>query len=262
MSDSTSGSGESGALPGSPAEGTGAADFLDRLIARHAPAAAGPRPGVVRVQPRLPGPFERVEAVRDRTRDDDADTGPLPPTAAPSATLRAGVPRPGPAAEAARPHPERERTVVHTERLTGGTAPSAVRPGLAELPLLRPAAPPVSGPRPVPDAGRRLSGRPEPAERRAEASGPVPRGADTARPTPPAFARPRAADTAAARDVVRQAAARRAGRTPEQVVQVQIGRLEVTAAPGPSDGNRQRPPVNRRPGTTVSLAEYLARGRE
>ncbi|MBZ9643535.1 hypothetical protein K8369_30020, partial [Streptomyces sp. PSKA30] len=71
-----------------------------------------------------------------------------------------------------------------------------------------------------------------------------------------------AADTAAAREAVRQAAARRSARAPEQVVQVQIGRLEVTAAPSPSGGARQRTPGTERPGATVSLAEYLARGRE
>ncbi|MBG0856532.1 hypothetical protein I2W78_32915 [Streptomyces spinoverrucosus] len=247
MSDSTSGS--------------GATDFLDRLIARHAPAATAERPGVARVRPRLPGPFERVEAVRARARDTDEDTGPLWPTSTPSTAPRRDVPRPGPAAEAARPHPERERTVVHTERLVGEPAPQAHRPAVAELPLLRPVAAPVTGPRPVPDTGRRASGRPEPAAHPTAASAPIPPGADAAIPAPPGAARPRAADTAAARDAVRQAAARRSGRAPEKVVQVQIGRLEVTAA-GPSDGNRQHTPATRRPGATVSLAEYLARGRE
>ncbi|MEV5342167.1 hypothetical protein AB0K93_27360, partial [Streptomyces sp. NPDC052676] len=60
---------------------------------------------------------------------------------------------------------------------------------------------------------------------------------------------------------VRQAAARRAGRAPEQVVQVQIGRLEVTAGPSPSGGTSRRAPAER-PAVTVSLADYLARGRE
>ncbi|MFE7448157.1 hypothetical protein ACFU7X_47710, partial [Streptomyces chartreusis] len=77
--------------------------------------------------------------------------------------------------------------------------------------------------------------------------------------TPP---RPGAADTAAARDAVRQAAARRPGRAPEQVVQVQIGRLEVTAGPSPSGTVRQRTPSAGRQGATLSLADYLTRGRE
>lgn len=253
MSDSTSGS----APPGSEA-----ADFLDRLIARHVPAATGPRPGVVRVRPRLPGPFERVEAVRARARDTDEDTDLLWPASTPSTEPRRDVPRPGPAAETARPHPERERTVVHTERLLGEPAPQAVRPAVAELPLLRPVAPLATGPRPVPDTGRRVSGRPEQGAHPNAASAPIPPGADAALPAAPAAARPRPADTAAAREAVRQAAARRSGRAPEQVVQVQIGRLEVTASSGPSDGDRQRTPAARRPGATVSLAEYLARGRE
>ncbi|MER7266638.1 hypothetical protein ABT388_40405 [Streptomyces collinus] len=73
---------------------------------------------------------------------------------------------------------------------------------------------------------------------------------------------PSAADTAAARDAVRQAAARRPGRPAEQVVRVQIGRLEVTAGGTPQGGGRARPREGERPRTTVSLADYLARGRE
>ncbi|MEU9154412.1 hypothetical protein AB0D59_28590, partial [Streptomyces sp. NPDC048417] len=76
----------------------------------------------------------------------------------------------------------------------------------------------------------------------------------------PAAPRPSAADTAAARDAVRQAAARRPARATEQVVQVQIGRLEVTASPT-GDGPR-RPPSRERAGAALSLTEYLARGRE
>jgi len=73
--------------------------------------------------------------------------------------------------------------------------------------------------------------------------------------------RPSAADTAAARDAVRQAAARRPSRPTEQVVQVQIGRLEVTAASA-AEGAGQRRKAAERPGTALSLADYLARGRE
>jgi hypothetical protein len=45
------------------------------------------------------------------------------------------------------------------------------------------------------------------------------------------------------------------------VVRVQIGRLEVTAGPQPPGGTPRRTP-GERPGATVSLADYLARGRE
>ncbi|TPQ17559.1 hypothetical protein FGD71_035765, partial [Streptomyces sporangiiformans] len=74
--------------------------------------------------------------------------------------------------------------------------------------------------------------------------------------------RPSAADTAAARDAVRQAAGRRSARGAEQVVQVQIGRLEVTAAGSPSGGGSRRPATAARPAARLSLAEYLERGRE
>ncbi|MFE6097272.1 hypothetical protein ACFQ7M_35580, partial [Streptomyces massasporeus] len=88
---------------------------------------------------------------------------------------------------------------------------------------------------------------------------PPPRGARRAAPPrrppgpPPA---------AAARDAVRQVAARRPGRPAERVVQVQIGRLEVTAGGAPQGGGTPRPLQAERPGATVSLADYLARGRE
>ncbi|MEV6947672.1 hypothetical protein AB0N07_38130, partial [Streptomyces sp. NPDC051172] len=72
---------------------------------------------------------------------------------------------------------------------------------------------------------------------------------------------PRPPPTAAARDAVRQAAARRPSRPTEQVVQVQIGRLEVTAGEMPAGGGRQRAPAKDRPAATLSLAEYLERGR-
>ncbi|MGW1006978.1 hypothetical protein ACWD5D_37085, partial [Streptomyces sp. NPDC002520] len=74
---------------------------------------------------------------------------------------------------------------------------------------------------------------------------------------------PAARPTTAARDAVRQAAARRPGKAPEQVVHVQIGRLEVTAGGAPSRGGARQParPAER-PGAALSLADYLARGRE
>ncbi|MCZ4609669.1 hypothetical protein O3S80_39070 [Streptomyces sp. Lzd4kr] len=45
-------------------------------------------------------------------------------------------------------------------------------------------------------------------------------------------------------------------------MQVQIGRLEVTAGPSPSGNARQRTSSAGRQGATLSLADYLARGRE
>ncbi|MBC9728843.1 hypothetical protein [Streptomyces sp. TRM68367] len=238
-------------------------DFLDRLIARHAAPAAAPRPGVVRVQPRLPGPFERIEAVRGTGPDAD-DTEPLWPVT---------VPSPAPRDDRARPalrevRTERERTVVRTEQTPAPEEP-APRPAalrVPQAPLLRPAAPLTPGQRPVPDAAHRAAGRGR-TERDATPSAapvPVPPGTDAAsRAAVSAPLVPSTADTAAARDAVRQAAARRPGRQAEQVVQVQIGRLEVTAAGTSQGGGRPRPRGTERPQATLSLAEYLAaKGRE
>ncbi|CAM5708510.1 hypothetical protein SPURM210S_00245 [Streptomyces purpurascens] len=77
----------------STSEGRPEPDFLDRLLARHATPAAR-RPGVVRVRPRLAGPFERVEAVRAAAPDQDG-TEPLWPVAAPAAVARPDGDTPG-----------------------------------------------------------------------------------------------------------------------------------------------------------------------
>ncbi|MFI9764224.1 hypothetical protein ACIHFB_40580 [Streptomyces sp. NPDC051963] len=241
------------------ADGAPIPDFLDRLIARHAAPAATPRPGVVRVQPRLPGPFERIEAVRAGAPDPDG-TGPLWPAPTPSAVPQRDVPRPAPAPAGLRT--ERERTVVRTERVPADPVVRSISP--AEAPLLRPATPVAPGPRPVPDGARRSAarGRSDRDGSQTAASVPIPPGTDAAHPTAVSAAlRPSAAESAAARDAVRQAGARRPGRAVEQVVQVQIGRLEVTASSSPTGGPGRRTESAARPGATVSLAEYLARGR-
>ncbi|GGJ08320.1 hypothetical protein [Streptomyces brasiliensis] len=233
-------------------------DFLDRLIARHTAA----RPDAVRVRPRLPGPFERAEAVRSRTPETDTD--PLTwPTVTPTAVPEREAPRP-PAADVRR-HTERERTVVRTERAQTEPPPRPAPPPQAAPPLLRPVAPLAPGPRPAPRTGSRTAGqgRSGPDADRTAAAVPIPPGTAAAPPTVASAALPSAADTAAAREAVRQTAARRPARTPEQVVQVQIGRLEVTAGQGPSR-NGTRPPTrtDERPEAALSLADYLARGRE
>jgi hypothetical protein len=46
------------------------------------------------------------------------------------------------------------------------------------------------------------------------------------------------------------------------VVQVQIGRLEVTAGGVARGGDRPRPGAAGRPEAVLNLADYLARGRE
>ncbi|WP_381800065.1 hypothetical protein [Streptomyces niveus] len=234
-------------------------DFFDRLLARH----TAPRPAAARVRPRLPGPYERVEAVRDRAAAPDEDVL-LWPAATPAAVPPADVP--GPVA-AARTHTERERTtVVRTEQETVSPAP-VPRPSAplsGEVPLLRPAVPVTPARRPLPDAGRGAAerGRAEPGPSQTAASMPLPPGADAATQAVSAALRPGATGTAAARDAVRQAAARRPPRTTEQVVRVQIGRLEVTAGTAPSGGGQRRTTANERAGATLSLADYLERGRE
>ncbi|WP_246113828.1 hypothetical protein, partial [Streptomyces montanus] len=211
-----------------------APDFFDRLLARHTPAAA-PRSGVVRVRPRLAGPFERVEAVRSGPPEPDA-TEPLWPSSAPSPAPD-GDPAPS-AAHEVRFRTEHERTVVRTERAPSGeTEPWPAERAVPDAPLLRPAIPVTPSPRPVPDTTRRTAVRGDaerPSDQRATPV-PTPPGTDAAsRAAVSAALRPSAADTAAARDAVRQAAGRRSARGAEQVVQVQIGRLEVTAAGSPS----------------------------
>ncbi|MFG2468123.1 hypothetical protein ACGFXB_22075 [Streptomyces canus] len=228
-------------------------DFLDRLIARH----TAPGPAATRVRPRLPGPFERIEAVRATTPAPDEDTL-LWPSATPSAVPPAQAPRP--AIAPTRTHTERERTVVRETRAPEQPGPRPAEPtARTEPPLLRPVAPVAL--RPQPDAVRRAPGRGRAEPLRTTATGTVRPGTDTAPAVVAVAPRPGTADTTAARDSVRQAAARRPGRAVEQVVQVQIGRLEVTAAPGAPEKSPRRGAAQR-PGATVSLADYLARGRE
>ncbi|MDO0931825.1 hypothetical protein QQY66_09070 [Streptomyces sp. DG2A-72] len=244
----------------SDADGAPVPDFLDRLLARHAAPAATPRPGVVRVQPRLPGPFERIEAVWAGAPEPDG-TDLLWPASTPTAAPTPDVSRPAPAP--AGPRTERERTIVRTERAPADPVVRSMPPVVAEAPLLRPATPVTPGPRPVPDATRRTAGpgRGDQDTSRTAASVPIPPGTDAAPRTAVPALRPSAAETAAAREAVRQAAARRPGRAAEQVVQVQIGRLEVTAAPA-ANGARPRAGATPRQAATVSLADYLARGHE
>jgi hypothetical protein len=237
-------------------------DFLDRLIARH----AAPRPAATaRVSPRLPGPFERVEAVRARTPDPATPDPVTWPFAAPTdVTQHEDTPRPS--AARAQQNPNRERTVVHTTQAPAEPAARPAAPAPVDAPLLRPVAPPSPGPLPMPRTGQRTTGSGRPEPRADRTPGPVtisPGVAADPVAVVSAAARPSPADTTAARDAVRMAAARRPARAPEQVVQVQIGRLEVTAGRTPSDG-RARPGTRsaERPGAALSLADYLDRGRE
>ncbi|MFF3244638.1 hypothetical protein ACFYWY_13085 [Streptomyces sp. NPDC002870] len=231
-------------------------DYFDRLLARYTPvpAAGG---AAARVRPRLPGPFERVEALRSVEPEPDA----------PAALIPAA---PGPAfgpAELVR-H-EREvrtdhHTVVRTETTWAGepeirAAQAAPSPG----PLLRPAAtasatahPATGVPRPARRAG-------VPAVADTPRTPPVPAPRETAPPVAAtAPARPRGADTAAARGAALSGVGRRAPRPAERVVHVQIGRLEVSAAPPPGASRPAggRPDHSGRRAPALTLDDYLSRG--
>jgi hypothetical protein len=236
-------------------------DYFDRLLARYAsvapPEAAQPR---TRVRPRLPGPFERIEALR---------TGPVEPDE-PSPLVPPSVPRPaGPDIELGL---EREiRTerhiVIRAEPAADAGRAVPPRPSASPRPLrsAAPAAPrhpPAASARPErADAGTGTRGAPrfvpgEPAGNQGVASGRDGTGAES---PAAAFARPRAADTARARpNVPRAAAGRRTTRPAEPAVYVQIGRLEVRAASATAvdrtvTGRRREG----RRAPTVSLADYL-----
>ncbi|WP_030542682.1 hypothetical protein [Streptomyces albus] len=235
-------------------------DYFDRLLARHTPvrAVAGAA-APARVRPRLPGPFERVESLRAAAPGPEED-GFLSAPAAPAAP---GV------IETVR-HEREVRTDRHTVVRSEAPRdepgpPVTARPA---TPLLRPAAPVAPGPRP---AGRETPRR----ERRGAAPAPAAGGPGpmvaAAAPHPPGVAaappaavppRPREADTAAAREAARSGAGRRRGRGADQVVHVEIGRLEVSAAGTARPGERAGNGSGRtgRPAPALSLEDYLTRG--
>ncbi|MCX2731954.1 hypothetical protein OOZ19_17060 [Saccharopolyspora sp. NFXS83] len=215
------------------------ADFFDRLAARHDPVD-----GPVRLRPRLPGPFERVDSLPAASSDSEA-----------------------PAARTPSPSPVREREVRRLERevrttdritLVRTEASPVERPRPAETPVRQ--EEPESGPRPVvparatqpeqPRGVQAASGEPEPAA-------PVPErgGALRAAVLPPAPAEsPRTRITAAA-SAPRTAPARsRASEPADPAVRVEIGRLQVSAAPPQRPPHRPRP-ARREP--AVNLDDYL-----
>ncbi|REK84552.1 hypothetical protein DY245_42420, partial [Streptomyces inhibens] len=198
------------------------ADYFDRLLARHAPVPGGvggafsEAPGSGRtggatggamggarralVQPRLPGPFERVEALRGAAGDGD-EPAPLYPQA-PRTSLFDG--------EQVRYEREirttERQTVVRTEALrpdASDLVEPAIRP---TAPLLRPAAAVDPGPRPGvagtvrPQrwAGAGTSG--EDGSARPAAATPAPPGRNAASRSPVPALRPRTDAVPAARN--------------------------------------------------------------
>jgi hypothetical protein len=244
------------------------ADYFDRLLARHAPAAGGAGvPGGGRadgarralVQPRLPGPFERVEALRGAPAESD-EPAPLYPRAPGTSPFGGEQVR-------------YEREIRTTERQTvvraeaGRNAPADLVDPVARpsAPLLRPAAGVETGPRTAaveavrPQRGVRAFGE-DGSARRAAAPAPPP-GRNVAPPAPAPVLRPRTEAVPAARNATRATASGRRGqRSAERVVHVQIGRLEVSAAGAERPAAGSRPPRPQRSEPSLSLADYLARG--
>lgn len=241
-------------------------DYFDRLLARHIPVAPpATAPSAPRVRPRLPGPFERIEALRAEPAGPDEPL-PLLPPAAPRPVVRETAPR-------AEPEVRIERqTVIRAEpaRDTGRAAP----PRPAALPRSRRAAPwnpehdqsfTVRPGRTGPATGHsadaaQAAGRGRPGEQ-AASSGPA--KARTERLTAPEFALPRPSDRAAARQgqAQRASAGRRAARPAEPDVHIQIGRLEVRASgaarAGDGGGAAGRHGRSGRHVPSMSLDDYL-----
>ncbi|MEU1215236.1 hypothetical protein ACFYSH_11915 [Streptomyces sp. NPDC005791] len=238
------------------------ADYFDRLLARYTPVAAADATGArVRVRPRLSGPFERAEALRYGPPEADEPAALLPS----AASADRNPPRP--------PRPDREvrterHTVVRTERVPqpAESGQPARPPAAAPAPLLRPSAAPASRIRPAGAEGARPAhpGRPSAPD---EPAAPVAPAAPAYAPVAPvraaALTGPRGSDAATARSVAPGSVGRRAPRPAERVVHVQIGRLEVSAAPQPgANASPAGHPAQRtgRPAPVLTLDDYLSRG--
>lgn len=242
--------------------GSGEGDFFDRLLARYAPSGERTGGGLARVRPRLPEPFERIESL-GAADDTGSGTAAGPWSAAPDT-----APSPYGTGRAPREvHTEHERTLLHTERTPERDDPAARGPAprAAEPAALRPATTPLPRrSRPAEPATRR-AGRGEGTA--ADAAGDAAAGrlvpeAGAVLPSGVGALRPAStADVQASRGAARAVTARRGGRGTEQVVHVQIGRLEVSAAgPPPRPGRQDRAPARRAP--TVGLEDFLRQGRD
>ncbi|WP_413099298.1 hypothetical protein [Streptomyces sp. Inha503] len=242
------------------------ADYFDRLLARHAPApVSGPAAGggvgdrPVRVRPRLPGPYERIEALRGESplSEEPAPARMSPP---PAADRHQEVVR----------HDREVRTDRHTVVRAEPTPYENVErhagpPGPA--PLLLPGAQITASPQPVaPDgpATRRGTTASPASDATPAAAGPPPGlpSADVWSAVAAAPPPPRVADPALSREAARLPAGRRRARSAQRTVHVQIGRLEVTAAapPGADRTTGARAGATGRRAPALSLEDYLARG--
>ncbi|MFF4602042.1 hypothetical protein ACFY12_04675 [Streptomyces sp. NPDC001339] len=221
------------------------------------------------VRPRLPGPFERIEALRGASGEPGVPDAPAPPS--PRAAW-------SPPFDGERIRYEREIRTTERERRTtvlrGEEAPRGAADGLIG-PAVRPAAPllrPAASVEPGPRRAASEAVRPRRPGAGAEDSGPgagarssvsARAQADTGLLASPPALRPRTDDgPAAARNAAARAAVsgRRGQRGAERVVHVQIGRLEVHAASTERLPGSGRPARTERRAPSLSLADYLARG--
>ncbi|MFI0237717.1 hypothetical protein [Streptomyces sp. NPDC016845] len=247
------------------------ADYFDRLLARGAPQprTTGGTPDVVRVRPRLPGPFERIESLGSRApfpSDDDTAEGLRPQAPAGPATPERHRPQdPTPVRSSSRP--ATETPVRARPPHTRGTPPSA------RALLVPPPLPPAAPVRPAGPEPARLRG--PVASRRTDAGRELPRDRDEDRTTDsrPVVAKARPATTQArpaaptvaggGRTARRSAQESRGGPPPQRTVHVTIGRLEVRAAGrAPRDPGRDRETghgPSSRPTPVMSLDTYLSR---
>lgn len=227
-------------------------DHFDRLARRSTPDAAG----VPRVRPRLPGPFERIDAPGTEPQPFHSEHT----AAAPNRPTGPTLPRDPSPAEHRRTDPPatlrvvqlpsvvRELAVPDRGVLTAPAVPPPLRPGL------RPAAPHAEAGRAAPRAERpptELTKRQTTLSVVRSAAEPPP----AARSAAPARASARAAAAAEPRGHGRQP------RPPERVVHVSIGRLEVRAAERRPDPDRRGERAERpaRPVPSLSLHTYLSR---
>ncbi|WP_405734191.1 hypothetical protein OG607_39310 [Streptomyces sp. NBC_01537] len=233
-------------------------DFFDRLVGRSTPDAAGRG---VRVRPRLPGPFERIDAFGPGAGPPEPETG---HPAAPRPGGAAEPPRPATAAagdrQPARPALLQVLQVLQTPVAPREPAPPG-RPPVPAVPLL---VPPRLPPAPASAPPERRAAAPR-TDDSADTPPSRPAGRQEPAPQRPSGPSRPAAVPAAARPAPRVAPAavkddgRRGRRAPERVVHVSIGRLEVKAA----DRRPAAPPARtERPGRTgpaLSLETYLTR---
>ncbi|OLZ72038.1 hypothetical protein AV521_08900 [Streptomyces sp. IMTB 2501] len=253
-------------------------DHFDRLVGRAVPAAApvggtdgAADAGVVRVRPRLPGPFERMDAFGARIEPFGQDFEERVSAESTRRTEPSGLHhRPVETAPRRDVMPVQAGLQRRPLALLEQTAPQrgVLMPAAVPQPATEPAARPAgrtSGegerddttrrPRAVGQQATKLTVRREPSEARREAAArPAVVPAQTARPV----ARPAgpAGGRQSARDNARQ-------RPQERTVHISIGRLEVRAAGRRNDADarpRERAPQSGRQSPVLSLEKYLSRG--